>query len=449
MAAMATDTVEHVKVSGEIDGGAITGATEDGREGISISCEFDGGAIELVEASAGDACPTVRLRLRPERCFEACGTFRQWFYFAATGLPVGQQVAFEIVDAGESTYKDWTGYRTCMSYDRVEWSRVEATTFEHGRLRWSHVAEHSIAYYAYFVPYSRERVLDLVGRLQAPRRCTAHILGQTLDGRDLHLLAIGDPAPLVRSRRGCRGPDERKRPRTSPKLALWVQARQHPGETAASWWVEGFAARLLDKDDAVAREVLRRADVFLVPCVNPDGAVRGYLRTNAAGANLNREWAAPSVERSPEVVFIQAAMAAQGIDLLLDVHQDEEKPYSFISRTALGVPSATPEQREVHAEFRAALTRACPDFETPGDVEPVGYPEPAPGKANLAICSAWVTETHQCPSFTIEMPYKGNVNAGTEWAKGWTVEQCRRLGAAALDAILEVIPRLPLARAKV
>lgn len=28
---------------------------------------------------------------------------------------------------------------------------------------------------------------------------------------------------------------------------------------------------------------------------------RGHLRTNAAGANLNREWAAPSAEESPEV----------------------------------------------------------------------------------------------------------------------------------------------------
>ena len=28
--------------------------------------------------------------------------------------------------------------------------------------------------------------------------------------------------------------------------------------------------------------------------MNPDGSVRGNLRTNAAGANLNREWMTPS-----------------------------------------------------------------------------------------------------------------------------------------------------------
>lgn len=38
-----------------------------------------------------------------------------------------------------------------------------------------------------------------------------------------------------------------------------------------------------------------------VPNMNPDGTWRGHLRTNAVGANLNREWEKPTLERSPEV----------------------------------------------------------------------------------------------------------------------------------------------------
>ena len=38
-----------------------------------------------------------------------------------------------------------------------------------------------------------------------------------------------------------------------------------------------------------------------MPNVNPDGSIRGHLRTNATGANLNREWQDPTLERSPEV----------------------------------------------------------------------------------------------------------------------------------------------------
>jgi murein tripeptide amidase MpaA len=46
---------------------------------------------------------------------------------------------------------------------------------------------------------------------------------------------------------------------------------------------------------------------FLLRCARTDGSFRGHLRTNACGANLNREWCttgeyvAPTLERSPEV----------------------------------------------------------------------------------------------------------------------------------------------------
>ena len=43
---------------------------------------------------------------------------------------------------------------------------------------------------------------------------------------------------------------------------------------------------------------------------------------------------------------------------------------------------------------------------------------------------------------TLEMPYKGNDNAGEAAAAGFTTAQCRALGAAAIDAIGDIIPQL-------
>ena len=63
----------------------------------------------------------------------------------------------------------------------------------------------------------------------------------------------------------------------------------------------GFLDRLLDSHSALARHALQKAVFYVVPNMNPDGSWRGHLRTNAAGANLNREWAKPSLETSPEV----------------------------------------------------------------------------------------------------------------------------------------------------
>lgn len=42
--------------------------------------------------------------------------------------------------------------------------------------------------------------------------------------------------------------------------------------------------------------------------MNPDGTWRGHLRTNAAGANLNREWDTPTLEHSPEVYYVRNHM---------------------------------------------------------------------------------------------------------------------------------------------
>ena len=69
---------------------------------------------------------------------------------------------------------------------------------------------------------------------------------------------------------------------------------------------------------------LRAAATFhIVLNVNPDGSARGHLRTNAAGTDLNRQWAEPSAEKSPEVLAIRNAMDATGVDFAIDVHGDE------------------------------------------------------------------------------------------------------------------------------
>lgn len=400
---------------------------------IVISDNLDGGAIVHEGSGGGTKEDPVLLTLKKEKCLEACGTFQQWFHFVASNLVPGQEVSSSITDAGQSTYPDWNGYKVCMSYDTENWERLDDTVFEDGKLTWAHVPKFSMAYYAYFPTYSRDRQLRMLGIWMCgpSKRCQVHAFGKTLDGRDLHILAIGSPIPAITDRKA------------SAKLTMWVHARQHPGEISASWFIDGFVNRLLNGSDAVAREVLKAADFFVVPNMNPDGGVRGHLRTNACGANLNREWLEPSADRSPEVFLAQKVMRTLGkLDVMLDVHQDEEKPYSFISKTPLGTPSCTPELRKLHFDFKAAYARACPDFETPGPVDPVGYPEPAAGKANPAICSAWNAETWKNLSMTLEMPYKGNPNVGPEEAQGWTTEMCAALGAGALDAIYTTLPSI-------
>ena len=183
------------------------------------------------------------------------------------------------------------------------------------------------------------------------------------------------------------------------KKHVWVIARQHPGETMAEWFVEGFLERLLDGDDSASRVLLQRCVFHVVPNMNPDGAARGNLRTNAAGANLNREWQAPTMERSPEVALVRQAMLEIGVDLCLDVHGDEVLPYNFVVGSE-GNPGYTERIAELEDAFKAAWQAACPDFQ-----DQHNYGRDEPGAANLTLATNWVAQQFGCLAFTIEMPF--------------------------------------------
>ena len=144
---------------------------------------------------------------------------------------------------------------------------------------------------------------------------------------------------------------------------VWLYARQHPGESMAEWWMEGALEVLTDPADPVARVLRQKCRLHLVPNCNPDGSRRGHLRTNACGANLNREWDAPTAERSPEVLAIRNAMDETGVDFAIDVHGDEAIAANFLAGFE-GIPSWSQELQDKYARFRQILARRSPDFQT-------------------------------------------------------------------------------------
>jgi hypothetical protein len=98
-----------------------------------IRSPADGGAIIVNSITSSSPNKHVfTLALKPETCLEGDGTFKQWFYFEVQNVTVGSELEFMIVDAGDSTFNDWTNYKTCMSTDRVTWSRIKETNFEDG-----------------------------------------------------------------------------------------------------------------------------------------------------------------------------------------------------------------------------------------------------------------------------------------------------------------------------
>jgi murein tripeptide amidase MpaA len=164
--------------------------------------------------------------------------------------------------------------------------------------------------------------------------------------------------------------------------------------------------------------------------MNPDGSVIGNLRTNAAGANLNREWLAPSAERSPEVLAVRTALQASGCAAFLDLHGDENLPYVFVAGCEM-LPEFTPRQAAEQEAFSAALRAASPDFQSEHGYQASKYKDDV-----LRLASKYVGHTFGCLSLTLEMPFKDNANA-PDGQVGWNGARSARLGADLLKPLLQ------------
>ena len=369
---------------------------------IQIHSAFDSGNIEVTAIDGASA----RLALRTDNQ----STFAQWFHFRVSGA-AGRELELKIEGLNKSAYPaGWPNYNACVSEDRDYWARA-ASTFDKdaadGTLTIRYAPAGDIAWFAYFAPYSMERHHDLVAEAAAADGVEYRCLGTTLDGQPIDCLEMGEGDKQV-----------------------WLYARQHPGETQAEWWMEGALEVLTDPSDPVGRTLRQKTRLHIVPNCNPDGSQRGHLRTNGVGTNLNREWADPSAEKSPEILAIRNAMDETGVDYAMDVHGDEAIPAVFLAGYE-GIPSWTDEHGERFYRYERILERRSADFQTEK-----GYPKSAPGKANLTISTNQMAERFGCTAMTLEMPYKDNDDF-PDADQQWSPERCKHLARDCLAALAE------------
>ena len=368
---------------------------------LTINAAFDSGNIRLLRVEG----TIVDLEIVPDHQSD----FYQWFHFRAAGLGGGRWT-FRIVNAGGAAYAfGWPGYRARASTDRRAWRQVE-TRYTDGVLAfdWDGAAG-GLAWFAYFAPYTSEMHNDLVARFANLPGVTHRELGRSLDGQPIDYLRIG----------------------TGAKQA-WLYARQHPGESMCEWFMEGALERLTDADDATTRALLAAFTFHLVPNMNPDGTRRGHLRTNAAGVNLNREWHAPSAERSPEVLCVRNAMDTTGVQFAIDVHGDEAIPANFFAGFE-GIASWTEVQGAKFYEFGRRLAAHTPDFQTEK-----GYPRAKPGQANMSMSTNQVAERFGAVACTLEMPFKDH-DPNPDLEFGWSPKRSKRLAHACLEVLAGMV----------
>jgi murein tripeptide amidase MpaA len=378
---------------------------------MKIDSEFDSGSIEVISIHRAD---DIQLALKTDN--QSCN--RQWFHFRLTSQ-AGMEHKLKIVNAGTSSFAhSWQGYQAVASFDGEHWFRVP-THYDGQQLVITHTPEYAEISYAYFPPYSQARQQQFIVSSLSLGRCRRSSLGVTELGHSIDMLTLGDELP--------------------GKQRVWVIARQHPGETMAQWFTEGLITGLLSQD-ATAVALLESAVFYIVPNMNPDGALLGNHRTNAQGMNLNRRWHQASAKECLEVYAVAQAISQKGVDLFLDVHGDEDIPHSFI----MGGNASVLRQRQAdffkrrfmqaHDQFQ--LQHDYASYQTTGGSSCCGSgcgTQALPSKA-----TDYVDREFGCLSLLLEMPFKVVMDHEAR-GKHNPQQVCIELGAAIMHPIRDTL----------
>jgi len=126
---------------------------------------------------------------------------------------------------------------------------------------------------------------------------------------------------------------ERGDRRLEKRLGVVITARVHPGESNASWIMEGILKYLTSNTPSA--KMLRKKFVFkIIPMLNPDGVINGNYRTSLAGVDLNRRWDNPDFELHPTVWKVKELVArfkkCRRVVLQCDIHGHSRKEGLFV-----------------------------------------------------------------------------------------------------------------------
>ena len=72
------------------------------------------------------------------------------------------------------------------------------------------------------------------------------------------------------------------------KKYIVLTSRVHPGETNASYIMQGFIKWITSQTIPEAIELRKRIIFKIIPMTNPDGVIVGNYRTSLCGMDLNR-----------------------------------------------------------------------------------------------------------------------------------------------------------------
>ena len=401
-----------VRVAAEISASTDETAPAPGESGLRFSTGFEGGSLGKV----------IRVTDTYTRCIllgevDQLGRNRQisWYYFRIDNAPPSE-LTIDFTDlVGEYNFRPGAQAITpdtppVYSYDNQHWTHVskENWTAVDSSMRLRIRPRQQRLWIAHVAPYTNRNLARLLESIKGAHGFEQQVIGKSVQGRDIPLLTITDPG---------RGEQQKK--------VVWLMFRQHAWEGGSSWAGEGAIRFLVSTDAAAAR--IRRETIFKVlPMQDPDGVLRGGVRFNAYGYDLNRNWDSNDPVKMPEITAARNAIvkwANQGkrIDFFLSLHNDEENEYLS--------PPLSPKFTTLGQKVFDELTRATTfDPSRAYDASPPKAAPPAPGR--MQVNEGLYSRLH-IPAFLMEQ----RVAAGHKLGRCPTVNDRLQFGEGLVKAI--------------
>ncbi|CAB4062986.1 AGTPBP1 [Lepeophtheirus salmonis] len=242
----------------------------------------------------------------------------QWFYFSVSNTKAGIPYDFNIINYEKKNSQFNFGMQpvffssiAALHYGSPFWRRI-GTDVGYGKNQYTVSSPNSddsngkdvymtasftiefpydndVVYLAYHYPYTYTRLRVMLDKLKWKQEKDSSIyyrediLCHSLCYNEVPVLTITSSTIL---------PEE--------KEIIFLTARVHPGETNASWIMEGTLCFILSsKPEAIE---LRNNYIFkIIPMLNVEGVIHGSHRCGLTGEDLNRQWMSPSFERHPSI----------------------------------------------------------------------------------------------------------------------------------------------------
>ena len=222
------------------------------------------------------------------------------------------------------------------------------------------------------------------------------VVGQSVGGRPLQMLTIGDVAA---------------------RNLVFIISRQHPPEVTGTLALKAFVSRLC-ADQALSRQFREAFATVVVPLVNPDGVMQGHWRHNNNGVDLNRDWrrfAQPETRQIRDAFLKFAANPGARPFLFLDFHSTHRNLFYTQADRHETFP------KDFTRRWLASLRQQVPEYE----FRRQGSHNPRGGTSK-----SWSYEQFGIPSITYEVGDRTQRDLIDKFATGAAEEAMKLLLAA-------------------